>query len=205
MAVAPRQEEPPGLKLYTGDLLTDEYVAKMLEMGYGGVVVWNRSVGYKNKKDLKTYKSFDDLIVDPARNIHYNRVSLFFLPKWTDEEGRVLPNDSDFFLLMAPAGEYDLTRLIIDIQDGSSSLRIFQKITIEKNQIKYLGDVVSLLKQGLFGNVMAGRTWFLNYPEEFRPYFIEKYPKSSAFLTFGPAHQDPDDGPAKRSLDELIF
>ncbi len=168
------------IKTFSGHILTDSYLQSLLEKGWGGIILRNRGYAYKDATHVKQYHDWEDWIAHEGKEYQYNNLFLYILPSGQGREISLSPYNF-LFMIVVPPGEYVLSRVTSNDFSGITSRRLFAKVLIEGKKMKYVGDVVSLIRKGPLGGVMSASLEFTYKPEEFQS--IQKtYPLSSSFM-----------------------
>ncbi len=182
-------------KIYTDRILTDKNLKTLLDGGYGGIVVFNRAYSYNRGDNFNQYKDFADWARHEAAPARFKRLTLNIIIPGKDEEKSIEPNENSLFIFMAPPGEYTISRFMCTSGTGTSSERIFGKVSIEGKKIKYIGDAVTFFRKNLIGGAKDCFVTTAFNPDEFQKYVQQYYPLSSSWMIPEKIAHEPETQP----------
>lgn len=199
--------------------MTDAILSNKLASGSGALIFklnyYKGKPGLENSALQINYSTLDEFINSTAIKKKTSlRVRLYLLPPGsTDKEKEFnLMSQDGYFIFVGLSGEYTISRLILIESNGmTSSMRIFKKVNLENNTVKYLGD----LNVFSFSSMWSGknpepRMYYQFNPALFGTEFKTNFPITSValinepFLTdaFSPVKQSMESGPDKRPDEE---
>lgn len=161
----------------------DAEIIKKLNSGEGGFILGAFSFGVKNKKaDLSKYQSWEEIIQAETerRKPAYVPIYIIF------PDGREImlrPNRRTLsYLLMAPPGEYTLSRLTYGDAPYIKSARLLTKFNIEPGVLKYAGDILQIQFKSILGVYVSVKPIFRFNPEHFKKHIEGFYPLALPYL-----------------------